>query len=100
MMGEKTSPGKEGSQGPPASRSRSDDGTGSAHEDEIGRDRLDLGRKDRPRRVERTGAEPTVLLLPAMSSISTRGEMRPLQERLAPCVATVTVTVTVAVAVD
>jgi hypothetical protein len=28
--------------------------------------------------VERTGDEPTVLLLPAMSSISTRAEMRPL----------------------
>jgi pimeloyl-ACP methyl ester carboxylesterase len=41
--------------------------------------------------VERTGAEPTVLLLPALSSISTRGEMRPLAERLAPAFATVTV---------
>jgi pimeloyl-ACP methyl ester carboxylesterase len=41
--------------------------------------------------VERTGEEPTVLLLPAMSSISTRAEMRPLAERLAPGFATVTV---------
>jgi hypothetical protein len=41
--------------------------------------------------VERTGAEPTVPLLPALSSIPTRGEMRPLQERLAPCFATVAV---------
>jgi pimeloyl-ACP methyl ester carboxylesterase len=41
--------------------------------------------------AERTGDEPTVLLLPAMSSISTRAEMRPLAERLAPGFATVTV---------
>ena len=41
--------------------------------------------------VERTGAEPTVLLLPALSSISTRAEMRPLAERLAPAFATVAV---------
>ena len=33
--------------------------------------------------VDRLGAGPTVLLLPALSSISTRREMRPLQERLA-----------------
>jgi pimeloyl-ACP methyl ester carboxylesterase len=32
----------------------------------------------------RVGVEPTVLLLPALSSISTRGEMRPLAERRAP----------------
>jgi pimeloyl-ACP methyl ester carboxylesterase len=31
-----------------------------------------------------SGSGPIVLLLPALSSISTRGEMRPLQERLAP----------------
>jgi pimeloyl-ACP methyl ester carboxylesterase len=41
--------------------------------------------------AERTGAEPTVLLLPALSSISTRGEMRPLAERLAPEFTTVAV---------
>jgi pimeloyl-ACP methyl ester carboxylesterase len=34
--------------------------------------------------VDRLGTGPTVLLLPALSSISTRCEMRPLQERLAP----------------
>jgi hypothetical protein len=32
---------------------------------------------------ERQGAGPILLLLPALSSISTRGEMRPLQQRLA-----------------
>ena len=32
--------------------------------------------------VTRMGAGPTILMLPALSSISTRGEMRPLQERL------------------
>ena len=31
-----------------------------------------------------SGSGPIVLLLPALSSISTRGEMRPLQQRLAP----------------
>ncbi len=39
----------------------------------------------------RVGVEPTVLLLPALSSISTRGEMRPLAERLAPEFTTVAV---------
>jgi pimeloyl-ACP methyl ester carboxylesterase len=33
--------------------------------------------------ITRLGGGPTVLMLPALSSISTRGEMRPLQERLA-----------------
>jgi pimeloyl-ACP methyl ester carboxylesterase len=33
--------------------------------------------------VTRMGTGPAVLMLPALSSISTRGEMRPLQERLA-----------------
>lgn len=33
---------------------------------------------------DREGAGRSVLLLPALSSISTRGEMRPLQDRLAP----------------
>ncbi len=34
--------------------------------------------------LDEEGAGPTVLMLPALSSISTRGEMHPLQERLAP----------------
>jgi len=34
--------------------------------------------------VTRMGAGPRVLMLPALSSISTRGEMRPLAQRLAP----------------
>ena len=33
--------------------------------------------------LDEAGRGPTVLLLPALSSISTRGEMRPLMERLA-----------------
>jgi pimeloyl-ACP methyl ester carboxylesterase len=33
--------------------------------------------------LERLGSGPGLLLLPALSSISTRGEMRPIQERLA-----------------
>ena len=41
--------------------------------------------------VDRLGAGPTVLLLPALSSISTRREMRPLQERLASNFTTVAV---------
>jgi pimeloyl-ACP methyl ester carboxylesterase len=41
--------------------------------------------------VTRMGAGPTILMLPALSSISTRGEMRPLQERLASAFATVAV---------
>jgi pimeloyl-ACP methyl ester carboxylesterase len=41
--------------------------------------------------VTRMGEGPTVLLLPALSSISTREEMRPLQERLATSYATVSV---------
>ena len=41
--------------------------------------------------VDRLGAGPTVLLLPALSSISTRREMRLLQERLAPDFTTVAV---------
>ncbi len=39
--------------------------------------------------LDRVGTGPTVLLLPALSSISTRREVRPLQERLAPSFATV-----------
>ena len=41
--------------------------------------------------VESLGVGPTVLLLPALSSISTRREMRPLQERLASNFTTVAV---------
>ena len=41
--------------------------------------------------VTRMGAGPTVLMLPALSSISTRGEMRPLQERLAASFTTVAI---------
>ncbi|HEU0145774.1 MAG TPA: alpha/beta hydrolase [Bradyrhizobium sp.] len=32
--------------------------------------------------MDRSGSGPSVLLLPALSSISTRSEMRPLQQRL------------------
>jgi Alpha/beta hydrolase family len=39
--------------------------------------------------LDRAGAGPTVLLLPALSSISTRHEMQPLQERLARSFSTV-----------
>lgn len=41
--------------------------------------------------VARAGRGPTVLLLPALSSISTLDEMAPLQERLAPHFSTVAV---------
>ena len=41
--------------------------------------------------TDRLGVGPTVLLLPALSSISTRREMRLLQERLAPSFATVAI---------
>ena len=41
--------------------------------------------------VTRAGAGPALLMLPALSSISTRREMRPLQERLASDYATVAV---------
>jgi pimeloyl-ACP methyl ester carboxylesterase len=41
--------------------------------------------------VTRMGAGPTILMLPALSSISTRGEMWPLQERLASAFTTVAV---------
>src|SRR5579883_2740937 len=41
--------------------------------------------------VTRMGAGPTLLMLPALSSISTRGEMRPLQERLAAAFTTVAI---------
>ncbi len=39
--------------------------------------------------MTRMGTGPTLLMLPALSSISTRGEMRPLQERLAGAFTTV-----------
>jgi pimeloyl-ACP methyl ester carboxylesterase len=41
--------------------------------------------------IRRIGAGPTILLLPALSSISTREEMRPLQELLSTTYATVSV---------
>ena len=41
--------------------------------------------------LERHGAGPTLLLLPALSSISTRSEMRPLQQCLASSFTTVSV---------
>src|ERR1700736_5315708 len=41
--------------------------------------------------VTRPGGGPTILLLPALSSISTREEMRPLQELLSTSYATVSV---------
>lgn len=41
--------------------------------------------------LDRLGQGPAVLLLPALSSISTRHEMRPLQERLAPRFQTISV---------
>ena len=41
--------------------------------------------------LDRLGSGPTVLLLPALSSISTRAEMRPLQERLSDRFTAVTI---------
>jgi pimeloyl-ACP methyl ester carboxylesterase len=41
--------------------------------------------------VTRMGEGPTLLMLPALSSISTRGEMQPLQERLAAAFTTVAI---------
>lgn len=41
--------------------------------------------------VTRKGAGPTILMFPALSSISTRGEMRSLQDRLATAYATVAI---------
>ena len=41
--------------------------------------------------LTRLGEGPTLLLLPALSSISTREEMRPLQELLSTTYATVSV---------
>jgi pimeloyl-ACP methyl ester carboxylesterase len=41
--------------------------------------------------LTRMGSGPVILMLPALSSISTRGEMRPLQQRLAAEFATVAI---------
>jgi len=41
--------------------------------------------------LDRIGTGPTILLLPALSSISTRREMQPLQERLAQSFTTVAI---------
>src|SRR5262249_43867648 len=41
--------------------------------------------------ADANGSGPNVLLLPALSSISSRREMRPLQERLAPRYSTLAV---------
>ena len=40
---------------------------------------------------DRLGVGPTVVLLPALSSISTRREMQPLQERLASDFSTIAI---------
>ncbi|MGO9759309.1 MAG: alpha/beta fold hydrolase [Roseiarcus sp.] len=56
-------------------------------------DTIEWSWQGRPLRIgaTRLGEGPTILLLPALSSISTREEMRPLQERLAASYATVSV---------
>jgi len=56
-------------------------------------DQIDWAWQGEPMRlgVTRLGAGPTILLLPAMSSISTREEMRPLQTLLSTSYATVSV---------
>lgn len=41
--------------------------------------------------LDRAGVGPTILLLPALSSISTRREMHPLQQRLAQSFTTITI---------
>src|SRR5260370_373346 len=60
---------------------------------QIHRDHFDWSWQGAPVRlgVTRMGAGPTILMLPALSSISTRGEMRPLQERLAVAFTTVAI---------
>jgi len=60
---------------------------------QIHHDHIDWSWQGAPVRlgVTRMGAGPTVLMLPALSSISTRGEMRPLQERLAAAFTTVAI---------
>ena len=82
MVGKKPGPEEDGSDSPPAARSDYGKRSGMRTEQiEIAwtwdGEAVRIG-------AERTGAEPTLLLLPAMSSISTRAEMRPLAERLAP----------------
>ena len=47
--------------------------------------------KEIPIGYDRMGTGPSLLLLPAPSSISTRGEMLPLQQRLAPYFSTVAI---------
>jgi pimeloyl-ACP methyl ester carboxylesterase len=56
-------------------------------------DEIDWSWQGKPLRlgVTRLGAGPTLLLLPALSSISTREEMRPLQQRLSTTYATVSI---------
>ena len=60
---------------------------------QAGSDRIIWSWEDQEVRVgyDRLGVGPVVLLLPALSSISTRQEMRPLQERLATDFATVAI---------
>jgi pimeloyl-ACP methyl ester carboxylesterase len=56
-------------------------------------DHIDWSWQGAPARlgVTRMGTGPSILMLPALSSISTRREMRPLQERLAAGFATVAI---------
>ena len=60
---------------------------------QIYRDHLDWTWQDAAVRlgITRMGAGRTILMLPALSSISTREEMRPLQERLAAAFTTVAI---------
>jgi pimeloyl-ACP methyl ester carboxylesterase len=60
---------------------------------QVQRDRIDWNWQGAAVRlgITRLGAGPTILMLPALSSISTRGEMRPLQERLAAAFTTVAI---------
>lgn len=56
-------------------------------------DHIDWSWQDKAVRlgVTRMGGGPTILMLPALSSISTRAEMRPLQDRLASTFTTVAI---------
>ena len=60
---------------------------------QAGSDRIIWSWEDQEVRVgyDRLGVGPVVLLLPALSSISTRQEMRPLQERLASDFSTIAI---------
>jgi pimeloyl-ACP methyl ester carboxylesterase len=60
---------------------------------QIHHDHIDWSWQGAPVRlgVTRMGAGPSVLMLPALSSISTRAEMRPLQECLAAAFTTVAI---------